>query len=395
MESHGGQGVSAESQKNSNPLTAPKDTNFPPVEANTQTLEAGSKRTNCSRKVTKDRCQEKKPKKHHGNKGSRRRSPATPQDDESTSLSDDDSSDNTSSSSDSSSDSESDQISSKRRSRTSKKRVGGRKTVSKRASKHTSARKKKNKVVESTSDSDSSSGLPSSDFDEGDDDISNQKKQGKLGQQFQALQLQVSQLQNQLTQANTLPQVNYTGLNYGQPGGFPGVLGHPATNAAPVPPPIATNGLFTSTSALTPPPPPPFRSNFARGGAHRARLGRFPPPPAYLPPMGESLPKKGNKCRKRVKQGTRAEYKRVDWIWDNSLYTYKLQDTTEMTADSQYNEYIFHVRRTFDCEGKYRQTYVDIKSKLLRECLQDVIGNIKGISLVDETPKLDPNLLFL
>jgi hypothetical protein len=38
---------------------------------------------------------------------------------------------------------------------------------------------------------------------------------------------------------------------------------------------------------------------------------------------------------------------------------------------------------------------VDIKSKALRECLQSVIGNPKGISLVDETPKLDPNILFL
>lgn len=95
------------------------------------------------------------------------------------------------------------------------------------------------------------------------------------------------------------------------------------------------------------------------------------------------------------KKGMRAEYKRVDWVWDTSMYTFKLQDTAETTSDSHYNDYIFHVRRTFDCDGKYRATFVDIRSKLLRECLQDVIGNVRGVSLVDGTPKLDPNLLFL
>ena len=98
---------------------------------------------------------------------------------------------------------------------------------------------------------------------------------------------------------------------------------------------------------------------------------------------------------KKKRKGTRADFKRVDWVWDTSLYTWKLQDSTESTSDAQYDEYIFHVRRSFDIEGKYRSTMVDIKSKLLRECLQDVIGDIKGLSLVDESPKTDPNMLFL
>ncbi|KAF9881415.1 AAA family ATPase [Colletotrichum karsti] len=89
------------------------------------------------------------------------------------------------------------------------------------------------------------------------------------------------------------------------------------------------------------------------------------------------------------------DYKRVDQVWDNTIHNYKLQDTTETTSDSQYDGYVLQVRRTFDWEGKYKTTFVDIKSKILRECLQDVIGNVKGVSLVDEVPKLDPNLLFL
>lgn len=89
------------------------------------------------------------------------------------------------------------------------------------------------------------------------------------------------------------------------------------------------------------------------------------------------------------------EYKRVDQVWDSSIHNYKLKDTTQSSAGSKYEGFLFHVRRTFDWEGKYKTTYVDIKSKELRESIREVIGDIKGVSLVEETPKLDPNLLFL
>ncbi|OTB03848.1 hypothetical protein M426DRAFT_73749 [Hypoxylon sp. CI-4A] len=91
----------------------------------------------------------------------------------------------------------------------------------------------------------------------------------------------------------------------------------------------------------------------------------------------------------------RLEFKRVDQVWDSQIHNYKLQDTTENTNNSQYDGYLFHVRRTFDWEGKYKTTIVDIKSKQLREALKDIIGNVKGVSLVEETPKLDPKMLFL
>lgn len=89
------------------------------------------------------------------------------------------------------------------------------------------------------------------------------------------------------------------------------------------------------------------------------------------------------------------DFKRVDQVWDNTIHNFKLQATAESNGETKYDGFCFHVRRTFDWEGKYKATMVDIKSKPLRECLQDVIGNIKGVSLVDETPKLDPNILFL
>lgn len=103
----------------------------------------------------------------------------------------------------------------------------------------------------------------------------------------------------------------------------------------------------------------------------------------------------GDAAAPQKQKSKKYDFKRVDQVWDNSIHNFKLQDTAESAADKKYDSFCFHVRRTFDWEGKYKATVVDVKSKALRECLQDVIGNIKGVSLVDETPKLDPNVLFL
>ncbi|KAG6038804.1 hypothetical protein E4U41_003639 [Claviceps citrina] len=99
--------------------------------------------------------------------------------------------------------------------------------------------------------------------------------------------------------------------------------------------------------------------------------------------------------RHNAQDGAKLGYKRVDAVWDSTLYCFKLQTTAKVASDSKYEGYLFHVRRTFDTEGRYQATFVDIKSQLLRECLQVVIGDVRGVNLVDELPKIDPNLLFL
>lgn len=106
-------------------------------------------------------------------------------------------------------------------------------------------------------------------------------------------------------------------------------------------------------------------------------------------------PVKSHTNEKKRQKASELDYKRVDQVWDNLIHDFRLQDTAEGDTDAQYDDFLFHVRRTFDWEGKYTTTLVDIRSKLIRECLQEVMGNIKVISLVEETPKLDPNLLFL
>ncbi|KAI1004728.1 hypothetical protein K3495_g3488 [Podosphaera aphanis] len=106
-------------------------------------------------------------------------------------------------------------------------------------------------------------------------------------------------------------------------------------------------------------------------------------------------PKEAKEKKVKKKRASKLDYKRIDQVWDKTIHNYKLQDTTEDKEKSEYDQYIFTVRRTFDYDGKYKKTLVDIKSKYLREVMSKVMVGVKGISLVEESPSVDPNLLFL
>ncbi|KAK8159451.1 putative AAA family ATPase [Phyllosticta citrichinensis] len=116
---------------------------------------------------------------------------------------------------------------------------------------------------------------------------------------------------------------------------------------------------------------------------------------ARLKLRGKKKPKDKRKGKKQqAKRGTTLEFKRVDELWDNTIHNYKLTESAEDPVD-EFNSYVFTVRRRFDWENKYRSTVVDIKSKLLREALAEIFKDVKGVSLVEEQPSIDPNMLFL
>lgn len=70
-----------------------------------------------------------------------------------------------------------------------------------------------------------------------------------------------------------------------------------------------------------------------------------------------------------------------------SIHNYKLKESAE-EEDDEFDQYVFTVRRTFDWENKYKSTVVDIKSKLLREALQEIMKDVKGVSLVEDRPSV-------
>ncbi|KAK1969326.1 ATPase [Colletotrichum sublineola] len=133
--------------------------------------------------------------------------------------------------------------------------------------------------------------------------------------------------------------------------------------------------------------PPPLR----RGGS----LGLGDAGLGENPMYGNGTRRKAQAAPPSSKKNQQLDFKRVDQVWDSAIHQYKLQDTAVGSSNTQYDGYVLQIRRTFDWEGKYKTTVVDVKSKILRESLQEVMGNIKGVSLVDETPKVDPNMLFL
>ncbi|KAL9591627.1 MAG: hypothetical protein Q9179_007530 [Wetmoreana sp. 5 TL-2023] len=101
------------------------------------------------------------------------------------------------------------------------------------------------------------------------------------------------------------------------------------------------------------------------------------------------------KDKKKKKRGSKVDFVRVDQLWDSSIHNYKLTETAEDADADEYDQYVFTVRRKFDWENKYTDTVVDIKSKPLKEALTHVMGAVKGVSFAEETPVVDPNMLFL
>ncbi|KAF2762349.1 hypothetical protein EJ05DRAFT_497202 [Pseudovirgaria hyperparasitica] len=102
----------------------------------------------------------------------------------------------------------------------------------------------------------------------------------------------------------------------------------------------------------------------------------------------------GSSGKKKGKKGSTLEFKRVDQLWDTTIHNYKLTESAEDQVD-EFDEYVFTVRRKFDWENKYRNTVVDIKSKVLRDALKEIMKEVKSVSLVEDEPCIDPNMLFL
>lgn len=81
-------------------------------------------------------------------------------------------------------------------------------------------------------------------------------------------------------------------------------------------------------------------------------------------------------------------------VWDKNIHDYKITDTVPHPKTDKYSSFIFTVRRVFDYDNKYLETMVDIKSILLKEALSEIMGDVRGVSLVEDIPEVDPNMLF-
>ena len=65
---------------------------------------------------------------------------------------------------------------------------------------------------------------------------------------------------------------------------------------------------------------------------------------------------KGKKIKsKTARKGSSSKpaYFRGDELWDREIHDYRLTPTSERVDEDDYGDYVFHVRRRFDWEGKY------------------------------------------
>ncbi|KAI5779375.1 hypothetical protein EDC01DRAFT_780252 [Geopyxis carbonaria] len=93
-------------------------------------------------------------------------------------------------------------------------------------------------------------------------------------------------------------------------------------------------------------------------------------------------------------RATVLEYKRVDELFDKELHDWDVRDSVPHSKADKYSSFVFTVRRIFDYENRYQETLVDVKSPLLKDALSDVFGDTRGISLIEDIPEVDPNMLF-
>lgn len=115
--------------------------------------------------------------------------------------------------------------------------------------------------------------------------------------------------------------------------------------------------------------------------------------------MGE-LGKKGKRKEEEEKvvreRASKLEFKRLDELYNKNIHDFYLAESNAQSSqkEDKWEEYIFIIRRRFDWQNRYQKTFVDIKSQELKAVLKEVLDGIEGISLVEDKPTLEPNLLF-
>ncbi|KAJ5257471.1 hypothetical protein N7524_009027 [Penicillium chrysogenum] len=81
--------------------------------------------------------------------------------------------------------------------------------------------------------------------------------------------------------------------------------------------------------------------------------------------------------------------------WDKEACKYRIAELTETSNDlDDYAEYAFVVRERVDRTSKEVVSFIDIKSEGLRDILRDVLHDIKAVSLMEDKPSIEQNVLF-
>ncbi|KAF2184285.1 hypothetical protein K469DRAFT_688770 [Zopfia rhizophila CBS 207.26] len=127
--------------------------------------------------------------------------------------------------------------------------------------------------------------------------------------------------------------------------------------------------------------------------------GKALPEPASYPETPEGPAKDDLKPEETKARASKLAYKKVDEVWDEKAYKYKIAEPVAPTGEvNELELYVFVVRvrvvKLTDKTTKDTTSYIDIKSELLRDILKEILQDVRGISLSEDMPTVEPILLF-
>lgn len=97
----------------------------------------------------------------------------------------------------------------------------------------------------------------------------------------------------------------------------------------------------------------------------------------------------------KVEKGSKAEFMRLDHVWDDHSRRYKSKPSSKEQDVDKYSSSAFNAVRHFNYKGEYQYTQLNIISTALKKVMMGVMGQVQGISLEEDPAKLNPDDVFL
>ncbi|KAF2182673.1 P-loop containing nucleoside triphosphate hydrolase protein [Zopfia rhizophila CBS 207.26] len=101
--------------------------------------------------------------------------------------------------------------------------------------------------------------------------------------------------------------------------------------------------------------------------------------PASPPETLEGPAKDDRKLEEAKGRASKLAYKKVDEVWDEKAYKYKIAEPVAPTGE---------VNELEQYTTKDTTSYIDIKSELLRDILKEILQDVRGVSLAEDMPTL-------
>ncbi|KID73422.1 ATPase family AAA domain-containing protein 3C [Metarhizium brunneum] len=95
----------------------------------------------------------------------------------------------------------------------------------------------------------------------------------------------------------------------------------------------------------------------------------------------------------RPSRASTLAFKRVEEAWDDKTYKYKIVEAAKSSV-GDLDQYVFVVRERIDRRTCEKTPFIDIKSPSLRDILREACRDIRGVSLAEDAPSVEQNVLF-